>query len=122
MARVRYDADGALTPQRFIAALTDFSDRRPAIWPGLSARLYRVHQVGGTWAEATEGSDVLGGIWARERYDWSTPGVVPIRILESPFFRAGPTTTWRGPPPPSGRPRPRAPHPHAPPSRPPPLW
>jgi hypothetical protein len=95
MARVRYEADGPLTPRRFIDALTDFSNRRPAIWPGLSPRLYRVHEVGETWAEATEGTDVLGGIWARERYDWGTPGVVTIRCLESPFFRAGTTTTWR---------------------------
>jgi hypothetical protein len=102
MAHVRYDADGALTPQRFIAALTDFSDRRPAIWPGLSARLYRVHEVGDTWAEVTEGSDVLGGIWARERYDWSTPGVVTIRVLESPFFRGGIASTWRVSPTASG--------------------
>ena len=95
MAHVRYAADGALSPQQFIDALTDFTDRRPAIWPGLSPRLYRVHQVGDTWAEATEGTDVLGGIWARERYDWSTPGVVTIACLESPFFRAGPSSTWR---------------------------
>lgn len=31
-----------------------------------------MHERGDTWAEATEGSDVMGGIWARERYDWST--------------------------------------------------
>jgi hypothetical protein len=95
MARVRYDADGPLTPRQFIDALTDFSDRRPTVWPGLSPRLYRVHEVGDTWAEATEGTDVLGGIWAREHYDWSTPGVVTIRCLDSPFFKAGVTTTWR---------------------------
>jgi hypothetical protein len=98
MARVQYAADGALTAQQFIAALTDFTERRPAIWPGLSRNLYRVHEVGDTWADATEGTDVLGGIWARERYDWSTPGVVTIRCLESPFFRAGVTTTWRASP------------------------
>jgi polyketide cyclase/dehydrase/lipid transport protein len=102
MARVRYDADGMLTPRRFIDALTDFTDSRPAIWPGLSPRLYRVHQLGDTWADATEGTDVLGGIWAREHYDWSTPGIVTIRCLESPFFRAGVTTTWRVSPTASG--------------------
>jgi len=102
MAHVSYGADGPVLPQRFIDALTDFSDRRPAIWPGLSPRLYRVHDVGETWAEVTEGSDVLGGIWARERYDWSTAGVVTIRILESPFFRTGTTTTWQVSPTPSG--------------------
>jgi Polyketide cyclase / dehydrase and lipid transport len=95
MAHVRYAADGPVGAEQFLAALTDFTDRRPAIWPGLSSRLYRVHQVGDTWADATEGSDVLGGIWARERYDWSTPGVVTIECLESPFFKAGPTATWR---------------------------
>ena len=102
MAHVRYEADGPVAAPRFIAALTDFTDRRPAIWPGLSSRLYRVHQVGDTWAEVTEGSDVLGGIWARERYDWSTPGVVTIECLESPFFRRGPTATWRVSPTASG--------------------
>jgi hypothetical protein len=102
MARVRYEAGGRLMAQQFIAALTDFTDRRPAVWPGLSPRLYRVHHVGDTWAEATEGTDVLGGIWARERYDWSTPGVVTICCLESPFFRAGVTTTWQVSPTASG--------------------
>jgi Polyketide cyclase / dehydrase and lipid transport len=102
MARVRYAADGALPAQTFLAALTDFSDRRPAIWPGLSARLFRVHELGERWAEATEGTDVLGGIWARERYDWSTPGVVTIRCIQSPFFRSGTTTTWRVSPTASG--------------------
>jgi len=102
MAHVRYDADGTLPPPRLIAALTDFTDRRPAIWPGLSPRLYHVHQVGDTWAEATEGTDVLGGIWAREHYEWGTPGVVTIRCLESPFFRTGVTTTWRVSPTASG--------------------
>jgi hypothetical protein len=94
MARVRYGADGTLPAQRFIDALTDFSDRRPAIWPGLSARLFRVHELDDTSADVIEGSDVLGGIWAREHYEWSG-GVVTIRCVESPFFRAGTTTTWR---------------------------
>jgi hypothetical protein len=102
MAHVRYEAEGTPSPQRFIAALTDFTDRRPAVWPGLSPRLYRVHEVGDTWAEATEGTDVLGGIWARERYDCATPGAVTIRCLESPFFRSGVTTTWRVSPTASG--------------------
>jgi polyketide cyclase/dehydrase/lipid transport protein len=101
MARVRYAAHGTLPPQRFINALTDFSDRRPAIWPGLSPRLYEVHEVGDGWAEATEGTDVLGGIWAREHYEWSA-GVVTIRCIDSPFFRAGTTTTWRVSPTPGG--------------------
>jgi hypothetical protein len=95
MAHVRYAADATVAPDRVIAALTDFSDHRPAIWPGLSVRLYEVHATANTTADVTEGTDVLGGIWAREHYDWSTPGVVTLRCTDSPFFRSGTTTTWR---------------------------
>ena len=37
MARIQYEADGSVPPERFIAALTDFNDRRPELWPGLDA-------------------------------------------------------------------------------------
>lgn len=89
MATIRYAADGAISPERFIAALTDFSDRRPALWPNLHGKWFKVHERGETWAEVTEGTDILGGIWARERYDWAEPGQVVLRVVESPHFRAG---------------------------------
>ena len=95
MAHVRYAADGTVAAQRVLAALTDFSERRAALWPGLSRTLYKVHGVTTTTADVTEGTDVFGGIWAHELYDWSTPGVVTIRCVDSPFFRSGTTTTWR---------------------------
>jgi hypothetical protein len=73
-----------------IAALTDFSDRRPDIWPGLSRDWYEVYSVGETTAEVREGT---GGkrspVWAREHYDWSTPGVVTWTVQESPFSKPG---------------------------------
>ncbi len=68
MATIRYSAEGTISPERFIAALTDFTDRRPALWPNLDTKFYRLHERGDTWAEVTEGTDVLGGVWARERY------------------------------------------------------
>jgi hypothetical protein len=95
MAKVRYGVDGATSAERFIAALTDFSDRRPAIWPGLSANLFTVHELGATWADVTEGTDVGGGVWARERYDWSTPDVVTLTLLDSADFRPGTVTRYR---------------------------
>ena len=76
MAKIHYEADGAISPALFIAALTDFSDRRPELWPNLDAKYYELHELGDTWAEVTEGTDLLGGVWARERYDWSEPGHV----------------------------------------------
>ncbi|HEY8817981.1 MAG TPA: hypothetical protein VIM25_04095 [Candidatus Limnocylindrales bacterium] len=40
MARIHYEADGSIPADRFIAALTDFSERRPELWPNLDARYY----------------------------------------------------------------------------------
>lgn len=64
--------------------------------------VYRLHELGDTWAEVTEGTDVFGGIWAREHYDWSGPGHVQLRLVESPHFRAGTTIDYRVTPGPGG--------------------
>jgi hypothetical protein len=89
VARIHYEADGAVPAARFIAALTDFGPRRPELWPGLDAKFFTVHEVGDTWADVTEGTDVLGGVWAREHYDWSEPGLVRLRLVDSNDFRSG---------------------------------
>ena len=95
MARLHYEADGAVSADRFIAALTDFSERRPELWPDLDDKFYELHELGDTWAEVTEGTDVLGGVWARERYDWSEPGIVRLRLIEAADFRPGTVTEYR---------------------------
>ena len=95
VAKIHYEADGAIAADRFIAALTDFSERRPELWPDLDAKFYELHDLGDTWADVTEGTDVLGGVWARERYDWSEPGVVRLRLVEAVDFRPGTVTEYR---------------------------
>jgi hypothetical protein len=95
MAQIHYEADGDIPPDRFIAALTDFSNDRPKLWPGLSPRLFALHERGDTWADVTEGSDFLGAVSAHERYDWSTPGLVQLRLIEAPDFAPGTITTYR---------------------------
>jgi Polyketide cyclase / dehydrase and lipid transport len=85
MAHVEFDIASRLPPERIIAALTDFSDRRPELWPGLNPKEYRVHASGDTWADVREGNG--GPIWARERYDWSQPGNVTWTVQESGFAR-----------------------------------
>jgi hypothetical protein len=85
----------AISPEQFIAALTDFSARRPEPWPNHDTRFYELHELGDTWAEVTEGTDVLGGVWAREHYDRSEPGHVQLRLVESPHFEAGTTIDYR---------------------------
>ena len=91
MPRIEFTLDSDVAPERVLAAAADFSDRRPELWPNLSRRYYKVHERGDTWAEATEGSDVMGGIWARERYDWSTPGTARATVVDSNVFAGG---TW----------------------------
>ena len=102
MARIHYEADGAISADRFIAALTDFSERRPELWPSLDAKYYKLHELGDAWAEVTEGTDVLGGVWGREHYDWSQPGLVRLRLVEAVDFRPGTETDYRVSPLPDG--------------------
>jgi polyketide cyclase/dehydrase/lipid transport protein len=93
MARVSGEVTSPTPPEVFLRALTDFSPRRPELWPNLSPKLYQVHSVGPTEAEVTEGSAAFGGVWERTRYDWSEPGVVLIEVEDSNAFAPG--SWWR---------------------------
>ncbi|MGZ4214273.1 MAG: hypothetical protein ACXVQV_13670 [Actinomycetota bacterium] len=85
---VEFDIETSLAPEKVVGMLTDFSDRRPEIWPGLSSDAYQVYSVGDTTAEIREGNKAPK-VWARERYDWSKPGVVRWEVLESNFSKPG---------------------------------
>jgi hypothetical protein len=90
MARVEMDLETPVGPERVIGALLDFSERRPEIWPGIEPSLYEVYSVGETSAEIKEGSKMPGAaMWAREHYDWSTPGTVTWTVRESNFCAPG---------------------------------
>jgi len=75
------------SPRGIIAGLTNFTERRPELWPGLNPKKYRVYEVGDTWADVHAGNN--DAIWARERYDWSTPGAVRWTVQESSFSTRG---------------------------------
>ena len=87
MPRVEIDIESSASPASVIAALTNFTERRPELWPGLNPKKYRVYEVGDTWADVQEGNN--DAIWARERYDWSTPGTVRWTVQESSFSTTG---------------------------------
>jgi hypothetical protein len=89
MPRIAFTVESDVPPKRVLAAATDFTERRPDIWPNLSRKFYKVHERGDTWAEVTEGTEIMGGIWARERYDWSSPGVVRGTVMDSNVFKSG---------------------------------
>ncbi len=84
-----YAEDTTVPPERVIAALTDFSDRRPEIWPALSSGKYKLLEHGDRTALVREGT-ATG--WAEERYDWSEPGVVRITCQGGNFVHPG--TDW----------------------------
>jgi hypothetical protein len=76
-----WQLDTPLPPEAVREALVDFSPRREVIWKETcDPAVYRVHAVGDSWAEVTEG---IRGAWSRERYDWSEPGVVMLTQLDS---------------------------------------
>jgi hypothetical protein len=86
MLEVEVETDVA--PELIRRALLDFSDRRPAIWPQLDPKTYRVHWVDETSAEVTEGSPIPK-VWSREHYDWSHPTTITWTAVESNFCTPG---------------------------------
>jgi len=83
-----------------IKTLVDFSDRRPLIWRETShPEVYRLHSLTAIGADVTEGVPVS---WSREQYDWSEPGLVRLRQIDSKIARLGGTITYRITPTPGG--------------------
>ena len=89
MTKIEIDFGTKLRPERVVGALTDFTPRRPDIWPGLAREFYEVYSVGDGSAEVQEGSSKPVKVWAKERYDWSTPGTVTWTVKESNFCTPG---------------------------------
>ena len=89
MPRIEFDVTTGVSPGRFVAALTDFSPARADIWPNIDAQHLKVHEVGPDSADVTEGSSLAGGVWERNRYDWSTEGTVRVETTESNTWRPG---------------------------------
>jgi Polyketide cyclase / dehydrase and lipid transport len=89
MAKIQISTDSDLPADTVLAAITDFSSRRPKLWPNIDPGIYKVHEVGADWADVTEGSKIAGGVWARERYEWSAPGVVRATVQDSNIFKSG---------------------------------
>ena len=46
MGHVELDIDTDVAPDRIRAALIDFTERRPTLWPGLNRKEFVVYQVG----------------------------------------------------------------------------
>jgi len=105
MGTTRVTAGAKVPPERFISALTDFGPARFDLWANSRPGYFQLHDRGDTWADVTEGSPAGGGIWQRYRYDWSTPGVVRLQVLDGNTFGVGSSWEYRVVPEDGGRSR-----------------
>ena len=69
-----------LTPEQYIAGLTDFGPGRSKLFGNSADDYLQVHHLGTTEADVTEGS---GGVWERLHYDWSDPNHVVLMTTDS---------------------------------------
>jgi hypothetical protein len=69
-----------LTPEQYVAGLTDFGPGRSKLFGNSAGEYLKVHSRNRSEADVTEGS---GGIWERLHYDWSDPNRVVLTTTDS---------------------------------------
>jgi len=80
MATIHFHQTTTLTPQQFIAGLTDFGPGRSKLFGNSTDEYLNVHNKSSNAADVTEGSN---GIWERLHYDWSDPNRVVLTTTDS---------------------------------------
>jgi hypothetical protein len=85
MSTIHLHRTTTLTPEQYIAGLTDFGPGRSKLFGNSADEYLKVHRLGPLQADVTEGS---GGIWERLHYDWSDPTHVVLTTTDS--------NTWGG--------------------------
>ena len=85
MSTIHMHQTTTLTPEQYIAGLTDFGPGRSKVFDNSADEYLKVHSRGPTQADVTEGS---GGYWERLHYDWSNPNHVVLKTTDS--------NTWGG--------------------------
>src|SRR2546430_4108982 len=91
MSTIHLHQTTRLTPEQYVAGLTDFGPGRSRLFGNSADGYLKVHHQGPREADVTEGS---GGIWERLRYDWSDPTHVVLKTTDSNLWgvaRATPT-------------------------------
>jgi len=85
MSTIHFNQTTTSSPEQFVAGLTDFGPGREKIFSKSADDYLKVHHLGPTDADVTEGS---GGVWERLHYDWSDPERVVLTTTDS--------NTWGG--------------------------
>jgi hypothetical protein len=77
---IHFNETTTVTPEQFVAALTDFGPARSEIFGNSADEYLEVHDRRLFTADVTEGS---GGVWERLQYDWSDPNRVVMTTTDS---------------------------------------
>src|SRR5213594_1289185 len=85
MSTIHFNQTTTLTPEQYVAGLTDFGPGRSKVFGNSADEYLKLHSKGTHDADVTEGS---GGIWERLHYDWSDHNRVVLTTTDS--------NTWGG--------------------------
>jgi len=99
VATIHFTATTTATPEQFVASLTDFGPGRQELFGNSADKYLKVHELGATYADVTEGSS---GIWERLRYDWSDPRRVVMTTTDSNIWGGHSGHTYTFTPQPDG--------------------
>ena len=91
MTTIRLHQTTTLTPEQYIAGLTDFGPGRAKLFGNSADKYLKVHQQNRSQADVTEGS---GGIWERLHYDWSDPHHVVLTTTDSNVWGGASSHTY----------------------------
>jgi hypothetical protein len=80
MSTIHLHRTTTLTPDQYIAGLTDFGPGRSKLFGNSAEEYLKVHHLGPVQADVTEGS---GGIWERLHYNWSDRSRVVLTTTDS---------------------------------------
>jgi hypothetical protein len=91
VATIHFHQTATLTPEQYIAGLTDFRPGRSKLFGNSADDYLKVHRRSGSQADVTEGS---GGIWERLHYDWSDPHHVVLTTTDSNVWGGASSHTY----------------------------
>jgi hypothetical protein len=89
MQSYEVNVETTIPPERLLAAATDFSERRPDLWPTITRRRYRVFSIGDHTAETEEGTTPVRH---RYKYVWTDDGVLRATTVDATVMANG--TIW----------------------------
>jgi hypothetical protein len=91
MSTIHLHRTTTLTPEQYIAGLTDFGPGRSKLFGNSAEEVLKVHHIGPLQADVTEGS---GGVWERLHYDWSDPNRVVLTTSDSNVWGGASSHTY----------------------------